>query len=74
MKVALSYYFQLLEIEAKTYDEIDQAISETIRVAVLVKNRLVGGRDKLMNDVQECQTIINKNKMIFKRILEKEVA
>lgn len=66
--------FSALEIEAKTYDEIDQAISETIRVAVLVKNRLVGGRDKLMNDVQECQTIINKNKMIFKRILEKEVA
>ena len=66
--------FTALEMEARTYDEIDQAISETIRVAVLVKNRLVRGRDKLMNDVQECQTTINKNKVIFKRILEKEVA
>ena len=66
--------FSALEMEARTYDEIDQAISETIRVAVLVKNRLVRGRDKLMNGVQECQTTINKNKMIFKRILEKEVA
>lgn len=66
--------FTALEMEARTYDEIDQAISETIRVAVLVKNRLVRGRDKLMNDVHECQTTINKNKMIFKRILEKEVA
>lgn len=66
--------FSALEMEASTYDEIDQAISETIRIAVLVKNRLVRGRDKLMNDVQECQTTINKNKVIFKRILEKEVA
>lgn len=66
--------FTALEMEARTYDEIDQAISDTIRVAVLVKNRLVRGRDKLMNDVHECQTTINKNKMIFKRILEKEVA
>ena len=66
--------FSALEMEASIYDETDQAISETIRVAVLVKNRLVRGRDKLMNDVQECQTTINKNKVIFKRILEKEVA
>ena len=66
--------FSTLEMEASIYDETDQAISETIRVAVLVKNRLVRGRDKLMDDVQECQTTINKNKVIFKRILEKEVA
>lgn len=66
--------FAALEMEVYIYDEIDQAISETMRIATSVKNRLVRGRDKLMSDVKECKTAIDKNKVIFKRILEKKAA
>ncbi len=61
-------------MEVYIYDEIDRAISETMMMVVSVKNRLVVGRDKLMDDVQKCQVAINKNKVIFKKILEKEAA
>lgn len=66
--------FSTLEMEENTYDEIDQAISETINVAVSVKNRLVRKREKLMSDIEKCTTAINENKRIFKKILAKKAA
>ena len=64
--------FSALEMEENTYDEIDQAISETINAAVSVKNRLVRGREELMSDIAKFKIAINKNKVIFKKILEKK--
>ena len=61
-------------MEANTYDEIDQAISETINVAVSVKNRIVRGREELMDYIEKCTTAINENKRIFKKILAKKAA
>lgn len=66
--------FSALEMEVNTYDEIDQAVSETIKVAVLVKNRLIRERHGLMVDVERCKKSIVENKVIFKVVLEKKAA
>ncbi|WP_180027553.1 hypothetical protein [Acinetobacter sp. YH16032] len=66
--------FSALEMEENTYDDIDQAISETIKLAASVKNRLVRGREGLMGDIEKCKRAINQNKWMFKKILAKKAA
>lgn len=66
--------FSALELDESTYDEMDEAIYKTIMLALSVKNRLIVGREGLLEDIQQCKKAIFKNKVMFKEILNRKAA
>ncbi|TCB51102.1 hypothetical protein E0H80_06970 [Acinetobacter sp. ANC 4779] len=66
--------FSTLEMEISTYDQVDKSIAEIINQTIFVRNNLIRERDTIMAEVKKYKFVIDKTKLILKKILDKEAA